>query len=316
MTSIVFMGTPSFSVPILQALVDNDYEIKAVVTQPDKPVGRKHQIQKSPVKALAEQLGIKVLQPSKISGSQEMDEIIQMQPDFIVTAAFGQFLPTKLLESVKIAAINVHGSLLPKYRGGAPVQYAIMNNDKQTGVTIMYMVKKMDAGDMIAKQAIDITNDDDTESMFEKLSYVGRDLLIDTLPKIINQTIKPIKQDEQAVVFSPNITPEQEVLDFSASAVLVDAKVRALRPNPGAYTFLNGKRTKIWKTKIIDQPTDLQYGEVVKKTKKELWIAAGDNSVISILELQPAGKPKQKIGDYLNGIGQSIKEGQQVIINE
>ncbi|MFD1126158.1 methionyl-tRNA formyltransferase [Lentilactobacillus raoultii] len=313
MTTVLFMGTPSFGVPILKGLVDRGYQVLGVVTQPDRPVGRKHQIQKSPVKQQAEALGIPVLQPEKISGSQEMAQMIEMQPDLIVTAAFGQFLPTKLLSAAKIAAVNVHGSLLPKYRGGAPVQYAIMNGDNETGISIIYMVKKMDAGDILAQQAVPIEKTDDTASMFTKLSFVGRDLLLETLPKLIAGKIKPVKQDPKQVVFSPTVKPEEEQLDFTKPAFLVDAKVRALRPDPTAYVMLNGKRTKIWKTAVVDQKTTLAPGTVVEKTKHQLQLAAGQGSILEILELQPAGKPRQLITDYLNGAGQALKIGQKVI---
>lgn len=313
MTTIVFMGTPEFAVPVLQGLVDNDYDVVAAVTQPDRPVGRKHRIQQTPVKKLAVSLKIPVFQPAKLSGSAEMQRVIDLHPDFIVTAAYGQFLPTKMLNAVKIAAVNVHGSLLPKYRGGAPVQYAIMNGDKETGISLIYMVKKMDAGDILAQKAIPIEDDDDTESMFHKLSIVGRDVLLQTLPKIISGDIQATPQDADKVVFSPNIKPEEEELDFTQSAFLVDAKVRALRPDPGAYAMLNGKRVKIWQTAVTDDSTTAVPGTVVKKDKHDLYLAAGNGSVLSLSEIQPAGKPKQAITDYLNGSGQSLKVGQQVI---
>ena len=316
MTSVIFMGTPEFSVPVLQGLVDNGYDVKAVVTQPDRPVGRKHQVTPSPVKQLAIKLDLPVLQPEKLSGSDELDTLINLHADLIVTAAFGQFLPSKLLNAVNIAAVNVHGSLLPKYRGGAPVQYAIMNGDAETGITIMYMVKKMDAGDILAQEAIPIEADDDVETMFAKLSIVGRDLLLQTLPKVIDKSIVPVPQVEDEVVFSPNIQPEQEQLDFSVPANLVDAKVRALRPAPGAYTTLNGQRTKFWHTTVVAETTDLLPGQVVKRGKHQLWLAAGNNTVIQIDNVQPAGKPKQDITVYLNGMGQNIKEHQQVIFDD
>lgn len=316
MTSVIFMGTPEFSVPVLQGLVDNHYDILAVVTQPDRPVGRKHKITPSPVKQLATELGLPVLQPEKLSGSEELEQLIAMQPDLIVTAAFGQFLPSKLLAAAKIAAVNVHGSLLPKYRGGAPVQYAIMNGDAETGITIMYMEKKMDAGDILAQQAIAIGPADDVATMFDKLSIIGRDLLLATLPKVIDGSIVAIPQVEDQVVFSPNIQPDQEELDFTQSARLVDAKVRGLRPAPGAYVNFNGQRTKIWQTTPLTETTDLQPGQIVKKTKHQLWVAAGEHSVIQLEVIQPAGKPKQDITAYLNGSGQNLKEEQQVIFDE
>ncbi|MCK8606568.1 methionyl-tRNA formyltransferase [Apilactobacillus ozensis] len=316
MKSIVFMGTPGFAVPILKSLVENaEYDVKYVVTQPDRPFGRKRKLKPSPVKETALELDIPVLQPDKISGSPEMDKIVELSPDFIITAAFGQFLPVKLLNAANIAAVNVHGSLLPKYRGGAPVQYSIMNGDEKTGVSIMYMVKKMDAGDVLAQKAIKIEPDDDTASMFEKLSLVGRDLLLETLPKIENDSVKPINQDENKVVFSPNITREQELLDFSKTAFEIDCKVRALRPDPVAYTTMLGKRTKILKTKPLATNTEMKPGMVVNKTKHALEIATGNSDVIAILELQPSGKPKQSITDYLNGVGKNIKVGDMVIDN-
>lgn len=307
------MGTPDFAVPVLKGVVDAGYDVLRVVTQPDRPVGRKREVHPTPVKALATELGIKVLQPAKLSGSEEMQELIDLNPDLIITAAFGQFLPSKLLAAAKIAAVNVHGSLLPKYRGGAPIQYAIMNGDDKTGITIMYMEKKMDAGDILAQAEVPITEADDSETMFAKLSLVGRDLLLDTLPQVIAGTVKPIKQDEELVVFSPNIKPGEEQLDFNQPARLVAAKVRALRPHPGAFTMLKNKRVKVWQAQVMDQSTPLPAGTVVNKTKHELLIAAGDGTVVSLLEVQPAGKPKQQITDYLNGAGQSLQIGQMVI---
>lgn len=307
------MGTPQFAVPILQGLLDQKYDILCVVTQPDRPVGRKHRISQSPVKQAAVTNHLPVFQPEKLSGSPEMQRVIDFHPDLIVTAAYGQFLPTKMLNAVKIAAVNVHGSLLPKYRGGAPVQYAIMNGDSETGISLIYMVKKMDAGDILAQKAISIQPDDDTETMFDKLSIVGRDLLLATLPKVITGDISPVPQDEDQVVFSPNIKPEEEQLDFNQTAFMVNAKVRALRPDPVAYTVINGKRTKIWRAQVVDQTTEMAPGSVVEKTKHQLLLSAGKGTVLSIQELQPAGKPKQQITDYLNGIGQSLKVGQQVV---
>lgn len=305
------MGTPQFSVPILKEL-NKEYDVAAVVTQPDRPVGRKRKIVKTPVKAAAEELEIPVLQPEKLSGSEEMDAIVKLAPDFIITAAYGQFLPTKLLDAAKIAAINVHGSLLPKYRGGAPVQYAIMNGDQETGITIMYMVKGMDAGDIISKRAIPITKQDDTESMFAKLSIVGRDLLMETLPKIISNDINPIKQEESQVVFSPNIKRSEEVLDFKQTAFQLDCKIRALRPDPIAFALVEGKRFKIWNAEVVEAKTELDPGKVFLKDKHHLQIAAGEGTVLQLNEVQPAGKPKKMITDFLNG-KQNLQVGDQFI---
>ena len=189
MTKIIFMGTPGFSVPILEGLVAEGYDVIRVVTQPDRPVGRKKTLTPPPVKEAAVKLNIPVLQPEKISGSDEMQEIIDLAPDLIVTAAFGQFLPEKLLEAPKHGAINVHASLLPKYRGGAPVHYSIINGDSETGVSIMNMVKKMDAGDILLQQAIPIEKTDDVGSMFDKLSLLGKEMLLNMLPNFLTGNV-------------------------------------------------------------------------------------------------------------------------------
>lgn len=312
MTSVIFMGTPEFSAPILQSLIDHDYDVLAVVTQPDRRVGRKHVLTASPVKQVAVANDIEVLQPEKISGSPEMARAIDLAPDLIVTAAFGQFLPTKLLKAAKVAAVNVHASLLPKYRGGAPVHYAIMNGDKETGVSIMFMEKKMDAGAVLSQKAIPITDQDDVGSMFDKLSVVGRDLLLATLPKLLAGELTPTPQDESQVTFAPTIKSDEERIDITLPARLIDCKVRALRPFPTAHIYLNDVRTKLWHVTILDQTTDLAPGQLVSKDKHHLAIATGDHGVLSIDELQPAGKPKLSITDFLNGTTDALQVGEQV----
>ncbi len=312
-TSVVFMGTPEFAVPILQSLIDNpEYDVQAVLTQPDHHIGRKRTLHQSPVKELAEQYNIEVLQPAKLSKSPEMEKIINLQPDLMITAAYGQFLPTKLLAAAKIAAINVHGSLLPKYRGGAPIQYSIINGDKETGVSIMYMVKKMDAGDIISQRSIPIEDTDDSGTMFKKLSLLGRDLLLETLPKLISGDVNPVAQDPDKVVFSPNITSEQEQIDFRLPARLIDAKVRGLRPAPLGNMVIDGLRTKIYDVTPLEEKTDLEPGKVVRITKHQLGIAAGDGTTYQINKLKPAGKKAMDITSYLNG-HKDITEGGQVV---
>ncbi|KRN29650.1 fmt protein [Lactobacillus selangorensis] len=315
MTSIIFMGTPQFSVPILTALNESpDYQVEAVVTQPDRKVGRKQKLSQSPVKQYADEQGLKVFQPQKLSGSPEMQEMIAMAPDLFITAAFGQFLPTKLLQAARIAAINVHGSLLPKYRGGAPVQYSIWKGDAETGDTIMYMVKKMDAGNMIAQVKVPITTEDDNESLFKKLSLAGRDLLMETLPAIVAGTAPSVAQDEAQVTFAYNIKPEEEEINIDQTATQIDQQVRAFRPDPVAYAILDGKRTKLWQVApVAATTTALAPGTVVAVTKKKLWVAAGAGTVLAIQELQPAGKAKMPIAAYLNGQGQHIQEGDHLI---
>lgn len=304
------MGTPAFSVPVLEGLVEKGYEVLAVVTQPDRAVGRKKEIKMTPVKEAALRHKLPVYQPEKISGSEEMAELMTLGADMIVTAAFGQFLPERLLNSVK-HAVNVHASLLPKYRGGAPVHYAIIKGDQEAGVTIMEMVKKMDAGDMISQRAIPITDADNVGTMFEKLSLVGRELLLDTLPDYLAGNLKPQPQDETKVTFSPNITPEEERIDWQLSARDIFNQVRGMYPWPVAHTIWQGTRFKLHEVALADSShVNGIPGQVIEKTKKSLIIAT-KKGAISLTIVQPAGKPKMSIQDFLNGLGKNINIGDQ-----
>lgn len=316
MTKVVFMGTPAFSVPILEGLVAAGYEVLAVVTQPDRPVGRKRTITQTPVKEAALRLNLPVLQPEKINQSPEMAEIIAMAPDLMITAAFGQFLPEKLLQAAKIAALNVHASLLPKYRGGAPVHYAIMAGDKETGVTIMEMIKKMDAGGIYAQKTIPITDQDDVGVLFEELSLLGKELLLETLPEIIAGKLQATPQDEALVTFSPNITREQEAIDWQKSAQEIDWQVRGMRPWPVAFTTYQVTRWKILSVKPLAETTTKAPGTIIERTKETLKIACGQGSVLALEQLQPAGKGVQAIAEFLNGSGQKVAVDQKVGINE
>lgn len=312
MESIIFMGTPNFSVPILKALVEKGYDVKAVVTQPDKKVGRKQKLTKTPAKIAAEELNLPVYQPVKLSGSDEMAELIDMHADFIVTAAYGQFLPTKFLNSVKIAAVNVHGSLLPKYRGGAPIQYSLLNGDKETGITIMEMVKQMDAGDIYAQKAIKIERDDNAETLFNKLSLLGRDLLLETLPKIADNTVKKTAQDPEKVVFSPNISKAQEQIKLSMTAQEANNLVRALNPDPGAYMMVNGQRLKVWKAEVSNETTDQEAG-VLLDNQKHFAISFAKHTVLNLLVLQPAGKKQMPVKNFLNGQAKKFTPGEKIV---
>lgn len=309
--SVVFMGTPTFAVPILEALIaDPQYDVKAVVTQPDRPQGRKRVLTPSPVKVAAQAHDLPVLQPEKMNGSDEMAQIMALAPDFIITAAFGQFLPTALLDAAQIAAVNTHASLLPKYRGGAPVHYAIMNGDTETGVSIMYMVKQMDAGDVIDVVKVPITAQDNVGTMFDKLSLAGRDLLLATLPKIAAGEIAPVPQDEAAVSFSPNITRDQQNLNFTQeTAQQLDWHIRGLYPTHPAYVQVAGQRVKLIQVTPLPETTDVAPGHVVARTKKMLTIAAADHSVLRIDQLQPAGKSVMSSQAYLNGAGSQLTSG-------
>lgn len=297
------MGTPQFAVEVLEGLIQYDeVEVIAVVTQPDRPVGRKRIMTPTPVKKLALEHNIKVYQPEKISKSAEAEALKALDADLIITAAYGQFVPTSLLEAPKYGSINVHASLLPKYRGGAPIHYALWNGDKETGISIIYMTKKMDAGDILSQRAIQIQKTDDVGILFEKLAVVGRDLLLDTLPAIFDETIEAIQQDESLVVFSPTITKEQEELDWQQTAQEIDNHVRAFRPFPSTYTLLDQERVKIWQGHPVNYEgkTDTE-GSIVAVEDNQVIVQCGNNSYFGITEWQESGKKRISIEDWLNG---------------
>ena len=250
MTKLVFMGTPAFSATVLEGLLtDERYDIVAVVTQPDRAVGRKKEIRMTPVKEVALAHDLPIYQPEKLSGSEEMAQLMALGADGIVTAAYGQFLPSKLLDSMDFA-VNVHASLLPKYRGGAPIHYAIINGDAEAGVTIMEMVKEMDAGDMVSQKALPILDEDNVGTMFENWqSWVVTSCLKPCLLISLEKS-KPVPQDASQVTFSPNISPEEERLDWNKSARDIFNQIRGMYPWPVAHTLLDGKRFKIYEADL------------------------------------------------------------------
>lgn len=308
MANIVFMGTPAFSAPILRMLHEEGHNILAVVTQPDRPVGRKKVLTPPPVKEAAVELGLPVIQPEKLRGSEELQQIINLGADLVVTAAFGQILPKELLEAPKFGCINVHASLLPKYRGGAPIHQAIIDGEQQTGVTIMYMAEKLDAGDIISQRAIAIEEDDHTGSMFDKLSVVGLELLKDTLPSILDGTNERIVQDETQVTFASNISREQERIDWHKSARELYNQVRGLHPWPVAYTTFEDANFKIWWAVEGETEHNATPGEVVAIHKDSFEIATG-NGTLKLLDVQPAGKKRMLAKDYLGGMGSKLQIG-------
>lgn len=309
MTSIIFMGTPTFSAPILRMLVEEGYDVLAVVTQPDRPVGRKKVLTAPPVKEEAIKLGLPVIQPTKLKGSEELQEIIALHADIIITAAFGQLLPKELLDAPELGCINVHASLLPAYRGGAPIHQAIIDGQDKTGVTIMYMEEKLDAGDIIAQREVTISHTDDTGLLFDKLSVVGTDLLKETLPSIISKTNNRVKQDESLVTYAKNISREQERIDWNKSAQEIHNQIRGLHPWPVAYTTLEGQSVKIWKADIMQVKTKELPGTVVKVESDYFVVQTGFEEAIRIDELQPAGKKKMSVVDYLRGVGSKLRIG-------
>lgn len=296
---IVFMGTPDFAVPSLRALLEAGYNVVAVVTQPDRPVGRKKVMTPPSVKAEALRHGLTVLQPVKLRSPEAVQELASYEPDLIVTAAYGQILPKTVLELPKYGCINVHGSLLPKYRGGAPIQRAIMNGETETGVTIMYMAEGLDTGDMIASVTVPIGPDDDAGTMFERLSEAGAKLLIETLPKIVDGTAERIPQQEADATYAPNLIRDDERVDWSRSAADIYNQLRGLSPKPGIFTMWNGKVFKIWKAKRPQSGMsgNAEPGTVLSIGEEGLEIAAG-NGIFTATVVQPAGKKAMSVAEF------------------
>ena len=296
---IVFMGTPDFAVPSLRGLIDNGYAIAAVITQPDRPKGRKRVLTPPPVKVEAQAHGIPVMQPEKLRDPAAIAELAQYAPDLIVTAAYGQILPKAVLEMPKLGCINVHGSLLPKYRGAAPIQYAIMDGEQETGVTIMYMEEGLDTGDMISAVRVPIDDADDTGSLFDKLSTAGAALLIETLPELAAGRVQATPQREEEATYARMLKREHERIDWSLPAASIHNLIRAMRPWTGAFTTLDGAPLKIWRT---DKPTGghsaAAPGTVTSISADAFEVNCGIGT-IRITAVQPAGKTAMPAGEFL-----------------
>lgn len=297
MTKIIFMGTPDFSVPILEA-VHNEYNVDLVISQPDRPVGRKRILTAPPVAAAAKKLGIPVYQPENVS-KDGLETINQLNPDLIITAAYGQLLSEKVLDIPRLGAINVHASLLPKHRGGAPIHRSIIEGDEKTGVSIMYMEKTLDSGDTIAQKEIPILDEDNVGTMHDKLSYLGRDLLLEVLPSIFNGTNNRTPQNHAEATFSPNILKSDEYVDFDRKAREVFNQIRGLNPFPGGYTLLDGKRLKLYASKITNEQTTEPAGKIIEITEDGFMVATNDELLL-ITEVQPAGKKRIQAVDFIN----------------
>ncbi len=295
---VVFMGTPDFSVNVLDRLIHHTNVI-AVVTKPDKLVGRKQVLSQSAIKEVAIKNNIKVLQPIKIK--EEYKNILDLNPDIIITCAYGQFLPKEVLEFPRYGCINVHASLLPKLRGGAPIHKAIIYGYDTTGITIMYMGQKMDNGDIISQKSIEIEKTDNVGTLHDKLSVLGADLLIETLPDIISGKAKRIIQDEAEVTFAYNISREEEHIDFSQTKTEVLNQIRGLNPWPVANALLDGEEMKIYEATIGEECyNDKLNGEIVKLYKDGIGIKVADGEII-LKTIKPFGKKQMSVREYLNG---------------
>lgn len=303
---VVFMGTPVFSVPILEELI-KETDVVLVVSMPDAPVGRKKILTASPVKKVAIENDIPVFCPNKIRNDYQI--ITDLNPDIIITCAYGQILPKDLLEVPNLGCVNVHASLLPKYRGGAPIHHAIINGDPETGITIMYMDDKMDAGDIIKQESVLIEEDDNLETLSNKLSCVGRDLLMEVLPSIISGTRERIKQELDKVIFAPIIKREDELLDFNKTAREVYNLVRALFPSPYAYFKLFDNEYKVVSCEIVEEKGSRSF--VTSATKDSFTIMCADNG-IKITKIKPKGKNEMTVKDFFNGFNKDNLLGKEV----
>ena len=296
---IIFMGTPAFGATILEALIKH-HNVKLVVTQTDKVNGKKVYV--SPVKELAIKEGIEVFQPLNIR--KDYEKILATPCDLIVTAAYGQIIGTKVLNHPRLASINVHGSLLPKYRGGAPIQRSIINGDKETGITIMYMAKGMDSGDILKEESVDI-GDMTSDELFVSLANLGAKMINEVIDDLACGKVNPIRQDENLVSYAPNLTKEDELINFNKDAFLVCRQVRGLDSNPGAYFTIDGIIYKIYKCEEVSSNSIEEVG-VIEKVEKDSFTVRCLTNALKVKEIKPAGKNKMSVRDYLNGKGKDI----------
>lgn len=292
---IIFMGTPEFSKPILEALIEN-YDVELIVTQPDRHLGNK--VIEPIIKKIGLANNIKVFQPQKIR--KEYQEIIDLKPDMIITCAYGQIIPKALLDYPKYGAINIHASLLPKLRGGAPIHHAIIDGYDKTGITIMYMNDKMDEGDIILQKETQITDEDTTNSLHDRLSLIGRDLILEAIPKIVKGEIKRIKQNEEEATYGYNISREDEKINFLKTKREIFNQIRGLNSYPGAYTIFNGKILKVWESKIGTSNKEGQIGEIINIYDDGIGIKCSDGEII-LTQVQLEGKKRQTAKEFING---------------
>ena len=297
---VVFMGTPDFSVGTLEALIEAGHEVCLVVTQPDKPKGRGKEMQPTPVKAAAMKHGIPVYQPKKIRDPECVEELRKYNADVMVVVAFGQILPKEILEMTPYGCINVHASLLPKYRGAAPIQWAIINGESVTGVTTMQMDEGLDTGDMIQKTEVEITPDETGESLHDKLAAAGAALCVETLKAVETHTATFEKQGESPTAYARMLDKKLGNIDWSRSAKSIECLIRGMNPWPSAYTSLDGKTMKVWEADVLDAQSKEEPGTIVEVNKKEIIVATGSND-LALHEIQLAGKKRMQVQAFLLG---------------
>ena len=308
---VIFMGTPDFSVPALEKLND-EHEVLAVVTQPDKPKGRSGKLIACPVKEKALELGLKVLQPERARDEAFISEIKALNPDMIIVIAYGQILPGKILELPKYGCVNVHASLLPKYRGAAPIQWAVINGDKVSGVTTMLMNEGLDTGDILLAKEVELKYDETGGSLFERLSSIGAGLMLETITGLENGEITPIPQDDSKASKVGLLTKAMGELDFNKSSRELERLVRGLDPWPGAFTYIDGKKLSIWKCSAVETPqdTEIDYCGAVTAVGKDYIDISCREGDLRLIEVQLEGKKRMSVRDFLNGF--EVKRGDKL----
>lgn len=306
---LIFMGTPDFAVPSLNSLVAEGHDVRLVVTMPDRPKGRSGKPYPPPVKMAALSLGLAVYQPEKISRDEVIEKLLKLGPDAIVVAAYGGILPKKILDAPPLGAMNIHASLLPKYRGAAPIPWALLDGEDKTGVTIIRMEPTVDTGDILLQEEIDISDDDDRQILTKKLSLLGAKLIVETLRKIEKNELEPLKQDEKLATFTRKLKKEDFVIDWHSVARKIWNQIRALSPEPGARTEYMGKILKIFRAKPIDAEPRFESGRVESASPQSFLIST-KRGLLKILELQLEGKKRMKSGEFL--LGHQVKPGDKL----
>ena len=297
---IVFMGTPAFAVPSLEVLLKSDDHVAGVVTQPDKPKGRGQAHAMSPIKSLCQREGIPILQPVKMKDPVFLDALRAWQPDLIAVAAFGRILPPVILTMPPRGCINVHGSLLPKFRGAGPIQWAVISGETETGITTMLMDEGMDTGAMLLQESVSILADDTAGSLSVRLADVGGRLLVETIQQLKAGTLAPRQQDHTQATLAPLLKKEDGLIDWTRSAVEIERRIRGLSPWPGPFTFAGDERWTIWRAAVTESSSEFPPGQVMSATKDGIVVATGQGAIL-ITELQPANSRRMAVGQYLAG---------------
>jgi methionyl-tRNA formyltransferase len=303
---IVFMGTPNAAVSSLQKILDDGHDVVAVWTQPDKPSGRGNKLHISPVKEFALANNLEVFQPAKVKTQESLELFQSAKADIAVVVAYGRILPETFLKSFSKGCLNVHFSLLPKFRGAAPVNWAIVQDEAKTGVTTMQMDVGLDTGDILLQREIEISTTENAIDLMQKLSVLGADLLSETLKNLDN--LKPIQQNHDQATFAPIMKKEDGKIDWNLPARHINNRIRGFQPFPTSYTFWNGKKLTVWKAEILDENNALNIGIVIEAKGDNLFVSCGENTVLRIEELQLEGKKRMKTRDFLNGIKLGIGE--------